>query len=104
MYVIAEMILLSVLKKGLWKFSTGDDLVKVWLKAPWSQWAAPQTRPAPRTCAPWTTYAAFSIWESWKMVERICPAEMHWTAPLNACLNVDVLRGHLQIKSDAVGY
>lgn len=38
------------------------------------------------------------------MVERICPAEMHWTAPLNACLNVDVLRGHLQIKSDAVGY
>ena len=45
----------TVLKKELWKISTGDSSVKVWFKAHCSQQAALQARLAPRTSAPSTS-------------------------------------------------
>lgn len=44
-----------VLKKGLWKSSTGDGSVKVWFKAQWNHWTFLQARRAPGPCAPCTS-------------------------------------------------
>lgn len=99
MYVIAEMILLTVLKKGFWKVSKE----MVWLMSD-SKFDEVSEQPFKLHVlldhVPFVHLSAsFSVWESWWMEKSTL--EAHQSMHLCKCR---LFCGHWQIKSNAVGF